>query len=95
MVNIMNFLSFPAENNSAEVPVSLLNTVTNFYYEDLSPILIGDIVQLQTIQKIQGKISYYKGALCVIFDNDEIKPILFFDVYIHENNIIKAFKKIN
>lgn len=74
--------------------LSLSKKSTGFYYNDLSPICIGDEVKLPNSTLI-GRVSQFKGALCVIFDQGDIKPVLFYDVYIHENNIIKAFQKID
>ena len=74
--------------------LSLSKKSTGFYYNDLSPICIGDEVKLPNSTLI-GRVSQFKGALCVIFDQNDIKPVLFYDVYIHENNIIRAFQKIN
>ena len=85
--NITKIRNF-SENNILEQ-----SKHTEFYYDNLTPIMIGDKVKLPNSILI-GTVSKFKGALCVMFEQQDIKPVLFYDVYLHENNVIKAFQKV-
>jgi hypothetical protein len=69
------------------------NGVECFYYEDMTPISIGDRVKI-SISNFTGTIDIIKGAWCISIDNEDIEPILFYNIYIHNGSIIKAFNKI-
>jgi hypothetical protein len=71
-----------------------VNIETDFCYEDNNKICLGDIVMFKGMNK-EGMIQYIKGAICVVFFDDTIPNILFYNMYIHEYNIIKAFHKIS
>lgn len=68
-----------------------------FYYNDMTPIKIGDNVKLVNSNLI-GVIAYIKGSMCIKFNDPNIEPILFYNIYIHtidEMDVIKAIIKIN